>query len=86
MIELGYVIHPDHHNRGYMTSALKLAVSDLFALGYQAVVCGAFEQNKASQRVMEKSGMVKMEKVDTVEYRGTTHICVYYHAINRKET
>ena len=81
-MELGYVIHPDHHNRGYMTAALKLAITALFEKGYTEVVCGAFEQNKASQRVMEKSGMIRMEHTDTIEYRGNTHLCVYYHAKN----
>ena len=77
-MELGYVIHPDYHNRGYMTQALKLAISNLFTLGYRQVVCGAFEENKASQRVMEKCCMTPMEQIDTIEYRGKTHICVYY--------
>ena len=80
-IELGYAIHPDHHKRGYMTAALKLAISELFDLGYEHVICGAFEENKASQHVMEKCGMTKMEMTDTIEYRGTAHRCVYFHQV-----
>ena len=76
-IELGYVIHPGYHNRGYMTAALRIAFEDLFALGYKAVVCGAFEGNNASLRVMEKAGMTPIEKVDEIDYRGRTHTCVY---------
>ena len=76
-IELGYVIHPDYHNRGFMTAALKLAIAELFELGYRTVVCGAFEENKASQRVMEKAGMKRIEKVDEIDYRGKIHRCVY---------
>lgn len=79
-IELGYVIHPDFHNRGYMTQALKLAISQLLGKDFTTVICGAFEENKASQRVMEKAGMVCSDKTETIEYRGKTHICVYYHA------
>ena len=82
-IELGYVIHPDYHNRGYMTAALKQAISELFDLGFACVVCGAFEENKASQRVMEKAGMTKIEKVDLIEYRGQTHRCVYFHLLHK---
>ena len=31
-IELGYVIHPDFHGRGYMTQALPIAMDELFDL------------------------------------------------------
>jgi RimJ/RimL family protein N-acetyltransferase len=82
-IELGYVIHPDFHNRGYMTRALKAAIEELFARNYQRVICGAFEGNKASQRVMEKAGMKKIEFKEIIEYRGVNHTCVYFEV--RKE-
>jgi len=84
-IELGYVIHPEYHNRGYMTAALNWAITELFSMGYQEVICGAFEENQASIRVMEKCSMQQMEHTDTVKYRGIHHRCVYYHTINRKE-
>ena len=77
-IELGYVIHPDHWGKGYMTRALRIAISELFRMGYEEVVCGAFLQNPASIRVMEKAGMTKSNKVDLIKYRGKTHTCVYY--------
>ena len=77
-MELGYVIHPDHWGKGYMTRALKLAIADLFRLGYETVVCGAFAHNSASLRVMEKAGMNKIEKSEDIEYRGNIHPCVYY--------
>ena len=82
-IELGYVIHPDFHNRGYMTHALKAAIEELFARNYQRVICGAFEANIASQRVMKKAGMQKIEFSEIIEYRGVSHNCVYYEI--RKE-
>ncbi len=82
-IELGYVIHAEYHNRGFMTAALKLAIGVLFECGYTTVICGAFEENKASQRVMEKSGMVRVEKTEVISYRGIDHQCVYYEI--RKE-
>jgi len=77
-IELGYVIHPDHWNRGFATAALQKAITQLFVLGYREIITGAFAENTASLRVMEKAGMVRMEKTDTIEYRGTTHSCIYY--------
>ena len=78
-IELGYILHPDFHGRGYMTVALKKAIGELFSQGYQEVITGAFESNLASIRVMQKNDMTRMEKVDLIEYRGKTHRCIYYH-------
>lgn len=79
-IELGYVIHPDHWGRGYMTEALEAAIAVLFRMGFRQVVTGAFETNLASIRVMEKCGMGRLSKTDTIDYRGKTHRCVYYVA------
>ena len=77
-IELGYVIHPNFHGRGYMTEALLLAMEELFALGYEDVLTGAFSTNISSIRVMEKCRMTKLDKTDEIQYRGVTHTCVYY--------
>ena len=76
-VEIGYAMCPDIWGRGYATTALKLAIADLFELGFEQVVAGAFVENPASLRVMEKAGMAPIEKVDEIEYRGRTHTCVY---------
>lgn len=80
-IELGYVIHPDFHGRGYMTRALELAMEEVFSLGCQEIITGAFSSNPASIRVMEKCRMTRMDKTDEIEYRGNVHTCVYYRKI-----
>lgn len=77
-IELGYMIHPKHHNQGYGTEMLKAMIEEMFARGFSEVLAGAFEENPASMRVMEKSGMTKLDKTDEIEYRGIVHKCVYY--------
>ena len=84
-IELGYVIHPDYHNQGHMTTALETAIGELFKIGYHCVVCGAFSENKASIRVMEKCGMKKMQQTETILYRGNNHHCVYYCRIHNMD-
>lgn len=77
-IELGYVIHPDFQNQGYATEALTAAIGQLFRQGYSTVRAGYFSENIASARVMEKSGMHPISRVDFIEYRGKTHKCLYY--------
>ena len=76
-VEIGYAMCPDIWGRGYCTAALKLAIADLFELGFNQVVAGAFVENPASLRVMEKAGMTPIDKVDDIEYRGSIHKCVY---------
>lgn len=77
-IELGWVIAPSHHNRGYATAAVRVAMGELFAIGYEQIIAGAFADNIPSIRVMQKVGMTLMDKTEEIEYRGETHHCVYY--------
>ena len=77
-IELGWVIAPAHQGNGYATEAVRIAIDDLFSKGYPRVVAGAFSENTASIRVMEKTGMVRQELTETIKYRGITHTCIYY--------
>ena len=83
--ELGYVIHPDYQNRGYATEALTASIQELFRQGYSRIRAGYFEENPASRRVMEKSGMHPISRVDTIEYRGKLHKCLYFE-IEKEET
>ena len=77
-IELGWVVAPAHQGNGYATEAVRAAIDDLFSKGYSQVVSGAFSENAASIRVMEKAGMVPQDKTEEIEYRGQTHNCVYF--------
>ena len=83
-IEIGYVISPKHQNKGFCTEALCGAIDHLFEKGFSEIICGAFEENKASIRVMQKSGMKPMPKTEVIEYRGKEHNCVYYSIKNIK--
>ena len=79
-IELGYVIYPTYWNQGYATEMLTALIQRLFEMGFEEVLTGAFEENAASQRVMQKSGMSLLDMQDEIEYRGKVHKCVYYSA------
>ncbi len=77
-VELGYVISPACKGRGYATEALSAAIDEIFASGFECVRTGAFEENLASIRVMEKCSMTRTDQGDFIEYRGKNHRCVYY--------
>ncbi len=77
-IELGWVIHPDRQNCGYATKAVTAAIKELFDRGFDEVIAGAFSENPASIRVMEKVGMTRLDKEEVISYRGKDHRCVFY--------
>lgn len=81
-VEMGYVISPEYQNKGYCTEAMKGAIGYLFEKGFSEVICGAFEENIASKRVMQKCGMKLMNRSDVIEYRGKEHRCIYYSIEN----
>lgn len=76
-IEVGYVIRPECWGRGYATEALRAVIEELWTMGFQRVTAGFFEENTASRRVMEKSGMCLTDEMDEEEYRGVLHRCRY---------
>ncbi len=77
-IEIGYVIDPAYHNRGYATEMLRAVINDLFARGFHAIVAGAFETNVASFRVMEKCGMKRIDKEEYINHQNRKQRCLYY--------
>ena len=77
-IEMGYALHPDHWNRGYMSEAFAAVIDYLRTRGFATVTAGAFVENAASLRVMQKCGMVKMDFEEDIEYRGLLRHCIYY--------
>ena len=82
-IELGYAYHPNYYNRGYATEALIACIDALLSQGYPAVRTGAFPENTASIRVMEKAGMTRLAETETVEYRGKTYHCVLFERTHK---
>lgn len=77
-IELGWVVDPEYQNHGFATEAVTHAICDLFSKGYVEITAGAFLDNAASIRVMEKCGMQLQDKTEEIEYRGKNHQCVFY--------
>ena len=79
-LELGYAIHPTFWGQGYATEMLRAMLDELLGNPFSAIQTGAFAENVASMRVMEKCGMQRIDKTEDIEYRGTCHACVYYEA------
>lgn len=83
-IEVGYVIDPDYHNNGYATEVLDAIIEKIFSNGtINEIIAGAFENNKASIRVMEKCGMIRIDKEEDIIYQNKSQHCIYY-AIKRE--
>lgn len=85
IIEMGYVIDPHCQKQGFATEAFQAIIQDLFRMGFIEVIAGAFAENIASLKVMEKCGMKRLDKTDELTYRGRTHHCIYY-SIKKEET
>lgn len=84
-VEVGYVVAPEHWNRGYATEVLRACIDALFALGFSRVTAGYFEGNIASRRVMEKCGMRPAGHTETIDYRGRETTCVYYEILREEK-
>ena len=67
--EIGFIVHPDHHGRGYATEAaralLRLAFEDL---DLHRVIGRLEARNTASARVLEKLGMRREAHLVENEY------------------
>jgi RimJ/RimL family protein N-acetyltransferase len=56
--EIGFIVHPDHHGRGYATEAASLLLRLGFEeLGLHRIVGRCDARNTASARLMERLGM-----------------------------
>lgn len=81
-IEIGYVVSPAEQGRGYAAEAFRAAIGELFAMGYETVVAGAFEGNEGSFRVMRSCGLTPIAREETIEWGGRSRRC-FYCAISR---
>lgn len=82
-IEIGYAISSRHWGKGYATEAFKLAIDELFRIGYRKIRAGHFQENPASRRVMEKAGLSPIELVETISYRGSDHVVNYLEIVRK---
>lgn len=79
-LELGYAINEDYWNKGYATIALKLVTDYFLSIDrIKKIILGAFSDNYASIRVMEKCGYSFLGiKKDEFYYKGKSRDIVYF--------
>jgi predicted acetyltransferase len=58
---IGYRVRPGERNRGVATTALRLALQKLAAIGVEQALLTCRETNAASARVIEKCGGLRIE-------------------------
>ena len=83
--EIGYVLNPDHHGKGYATEAAGRVIEFGFeTLGLHRIEARFMEGNEASRHVMEKLGMTfegfKRDGIFTKGKYRTIGICALLHS------
>ena len=79
-LELGYAINETYWNKGYATIALKLVTDYFLSIDrIKKIILGAFSDNYASIRVMEKCGysFIGLKK-DEFYYKGKSRDIAYF--------
>lgn len=77
--DLGYRLHPDYWGLGIASEcALEALKYGFETLGLETINAAAHPDNAASNRVLEKSGM---DRIDTFEYKGSKH---HWYEMNRE--
>ena len=79
-LELGYAINEDYWNNGYATIALNLVTNYFLNMNrIKKIILGAFSDNYASIRVMEKCGYTFLGiKKDEFFYKGKSRDICYF--------
>ena len=83
--ELGYMILPAYHNKGYVTEAVKTLVTFAFnELNFHSIEAIILPDNVASERVLQKNGFVKeAHLVENECYNGKFIDTVIYSLLKR---
>ena len=84
--EIGYVLSKDYWGRGLMPEAVKAVIDYCFSvLGFDYLLCGHYDWNRQSRRVIEKCGFRFLKKVAHETRLGTTEQVRLYILYNPKK-
>lgn len=77
--EIGYVLSKDYWGRGLMPEAVQAVIAWLFEdMGLDFLICGHFDHNSRSRRVIEKCGFRFVRTVPFETRLGTTETALDY--------
>ena len=78
-MEIGYVLSKDHWGQGLMPEAVRAVIGWLFReVGLDFILCGHFEGNRQSRRVIEKCGFRYAKTVPFETRLGTVETALDY--------
>lgn len=85
--EIGYVLHRDFWNQGLMSEAVA-GLLEVFFRDYDLdyFVCGHFEGNEGSRRVIEKTGFTFIGKINYVTPSKKQYVTLIYYQWNPAKT
>ncbi|WP_339839659.1 GNAT family N-acetyltransferase [uncultured Flavobacterium sp.] len=83
--ELGYMILPEHHNKGYVTEAVKTILNYAFnELDFNSIKATIDPENIASEKVLQKNGFIKEgHLIENFFYNGQFIDSVIYSLLKR---
>ena len=88
LVDAGYFTYPAHWNRGYTTEALRRLLAFAFAEnGVYRFSTGCLTENRGSERVMEKCGLIReSERPDWTQHGGKLKTRVEYRLLKPEWT
>jgi ribosomal-protein-alanine N-acetyltransferase len=86
LVGMGYFILPEYHGQGYMTEAVRELLRFAFEdNGVYRVSTGCMTENRASERVMQKCGMIReAERKDFIWHDGRMKNRVEYRLLKNE--
>ena len=82
--EVGFILHPDHWGRGYVTEAMQALIPELFACSdVPALTADVDPLNPASLKVLEKLGFVETHRAERTFNLGGVWVDSVYLALPR---
>lgn len=86
LVHLGYFTYPEFWNKGYVTESLKKILEFAFTENnVYRIKTGCLRENKGSERVMQKCGMIKEADKKEYEYHdGKMKDRVEYRLLKRE--
>ncbi|MCR4899130.1 MAG: GNAT family N-acetyltransferase [Acholeplasmatales bacterium] len=77
-IEIEMALAPDYRGQGYGTEALTACIDELFTKGYTTVSTYCFKSNSTYANLLVKCGMTKLDREESLTYRGNDVVCTFY--------